>query len=692
MARGLWFSVVFCGVILGILTGLIVCNVTVPGDMEMVNWAVSQRNESLTFLVESLTFVSSSIPGLLITIGVTLVEVWRRKCLEWRAGWATFAYLGAVACNIGLRILVGRQRPAVSYIPHVLPELQASFQRFCYPSGHAGAVLVAFGSLIVVAWAVSRLRGVVLVGSVLLIAGAGYGRVYMGVHWPTDVLAGYLLGASWLAIGLLVRQCKYPGPIVFFLSICLSLAACNPAPAPTEFPTAEPDATETVVGDLGWRKVQGVVYAEKMAPDHEMAGALVTCSQTSYFPREASCAPYEITTGADGTFTFDVFVHDTDGINISAQKSGYKSTKFNMGGIACAGGCSSIGLLLVAEVDNPTSRIVLENHTDEHRAGAIFVKGSYAYLTYWTELAVLNVSDPGMPSLIGNLSLSETLSYAAEDSYVAGDYAYLTGGRDGVHVVDVSDPTLPVVLNIQNPPSPIAHQVVVEGDYAYIRSEKHLEVINISNPNNPTQVETYEPPVRTVKGGSFYSISGGDLMDIAGNYLYLVGRDLRILDIADPTALSQIGVYDLPINLADETASDVTVAGDYAYIAAGFTGLHIVNVSNPTAPVGVGIYDGLGFAQQVAVSGDYAYVTDAYGRVGAIDISDPAAPVEVGIYDALEEGGGFRRDMFVQSREGFDDVAAVGDYIYAVDSSEGLFIFRLTAFPVHTRQLRLTSP
>jgi len=206
MARALWLSIIVCSSILCLLTLLIVCKVTIPGDMEMVRWAVSQRNDSLTIFIEGLTFVSSAIPGLIITGVVSLVELWRRKRFDLRAGWATMAYLGAVACNIGLRILVGRQRPSVSYIPHVLPELQMGFQRFCYPSGHAGTALVAFASLIVLAWAWPRLRVGVLTAGGLLILCCGYGRVYMGVHWPTDVLAGYLLGTSWLAIGLLVGR------------------------------------------------------------------------------------------------------------------------------------------------------------------------------------------------------------------------------------------------------------------------------------------------------------------------------------------------------------------------------------------------------------------------------------------------------------------------------------------------------
>lgn len=211
--RKLWFSIAICGVALCILTGLVLLNVTVPGDLEMVSWAVSHRYDRLTFLIEGLTFISSATPALLMTIGVSLVEMWRHRRLELSAGWSTLAYMGTVICNIGLRVMVERQRPAVSYIPHVLPEIQAGFQRFCYPSGHAGAALVAFASLSIMMWPLPRLRRIAFAGCMLLIIGVGFGRVYMGVHWPTDVLAGYLLGTIWLAVGLWVRQLGEELPI-----------------------------------------------------------------------------------------------------------------------------------------------------------------------------------------------------------------------------------------------------------------------------------------------------------------------------------------------------------------------------------------------------------------------------------------------------------------------------------------------
>lgn len=193
------------GAALCLLTALVASQAAIPGDFALVAWAISLRRPALTVFINAITFATSATPALVVTLGVSAAEVWRRRRIEPGAAWATLAYLGEVASNIALRVAVRRQRPAVDYIPNQWPEIQASFQQFCYPSGHAGAALLAVGAVMVLAWSCPRARRWVLAAGLLFIGSAGFGRVYMGVHWPSDVLAGYLLSGLWLSLGVRLR-------------------------------------------------------------------------------------------------------------------------------------------------------------------------------------------------------------------------------------------------------------------------------------------------------------------------------------------------------------------------------------------------------------------------------------------------------------------------------------------------------
>ena len=94
-----------------------------------------------------------------------------------------------------LKLLLDRPRPPAA--DQLVAETNESL-----PSGHATMSVVVIGSLVVLAWAgAARAARVAMVAAAAAWIGAvGATRIYLGVHWFCDVLAGWLVGAAWLAL------------------------------------------------------------------------------------------------------------------------------------------------------------------------------------------------------------------------------------------------------------------------------------------------------------------------------------------------------------------------------------------------------------------------------------------------------------------------------------------------------------
>ena len=116
--------------------------------------------------------------------------------LAGRAGdavWLLAAVVGAFLISLGLK--VGIARPGPAFLPHSVPTDPVAF-----PSGHATSAAATYLTLgVLAARGQARARARVYLRSlgVLLTLAIGLSRVYLGTHWPTDVLAGWILGASW---------------------------------------------------------------------------------------------------------------------------------------------------------------------------------------------------------------------------------------------------------------------------------------------------------------------------------------------------------------------------------------------------------------------------------------------------------------------------------------------------------------
>jgi undecaprenyl-diphosphatase len=110
------------------------------------------------------------------------------------------------AISLGLKTLFARPRPDV--VPHLAEVYTASF-----PSGHsmmAAVVYLTLGILLATILPRRRLKVYVLSLAIMLTGLVGISRIYLGVHYPTDVLAGWAAGLVWALLCWLVeRRLRY---------------------------------------------------------------------------------------------------------------------------------------------------------------------------------------------------------------------------------------------------------------------------------------------------------------------------------------------------------------------------------------------------------------------------------------------------------------------------------------------------
>lgn len=154
------------------------------------------------FFVQTFIWISElasevTVAGLAM---VALIVLAYRRRWHYAAGLAMSVGGSAVTTFI-LKELVARQRP---------PHLVAAYTEtsFSFPSGHATLVVALYGFLVWMLWNDLppgwRKTTVIVLGALILLV--GFSRLYLGVHYPSDVLAGYCVGAVFVWIGTKVAK------------------------------------------------------------------------------------------------------------------------------------------------------------------------------------------------------------------------------------------------------------------------------------------------------------------------------------------------------------------------------------------------------------------------------------------------------------------------------------------------------
>jgi undecaprenyl-diphosphatase len=163
-------------------------------DVTLLTWVHERATPAGYAISNAISLLGSPVTMSVLALGVGLLLAARRQWIL-LGGWLA-AFAGGGLLDEVLKLVIRRPRPpyAAAFLPHY---------SWSFPSGHAMGSLIGYGMLayvLVVLWIHRRSAQLsVVLGAALLIGAIGLSRLYLGVHYFSDVVGGYAAGLLWLS-------------------------------------------------------------------------------------------------------------------------------------------------------------------------------------------------------------------------------------------------------------------------------------------------------------------------------------------------------------------------------------------------------------------------------------------------------------------------------------------------------------
>lgn len=167
-------------------------------DKQLNTWFFGLHDVIMDKVFLGITTLGEAVFVLILAVIISV------PLLYWRKKWQTFALwvvvIGSGVCIQIAKLIFHRARPSGALVI----ESSASF-----PSGHATIAIAFYGFLAyLLLREIKKYRILTLAISIIIILTIGLSRLYLGVHYLSDVLAGYLVGTVWLLIGIKINKLK----------------------------------------------------------------------------------------------------------------------------------------------------------------------------------------------------------------------------------------------------------------------------------------------------------------------------------------------------------------------------------------------------------------------------------------------------------------------------------------------------
>ena len=194
---GSWFRLASAG-LLFLLTVLVFVDLArdvvttgaLPYDRSVMLWLHVRESPGMTTTMSAVTELGGVVAVPIIAVAWAGLLWWRGRRRD--AALLAAAVIGSTLLNAVLKAVFQRDRP--DFWEHLVVEDSYSF-----PSGHAMASMSLAAALVVIAWS-SRWRWPAIALATVYVLVVGVSRLYLGVHFPSDVLAGWCVAVAWVVV------------------------------------------------------------------------------------------------------------------------------------------------------------------------------------------------------------------------------------------------------------------------------------------------------------------------------------------------------------------------------------------------------------------------------------------------------------------------------------------------------------